>query len=99
MWNSKIFIEAKWYWSKVLTVRHLVWWETEIEIVSWAVLFFDNFANRFKAYLWIWYSWDEKEDIKEISDWGKKLSKSEALGIFWNKSFQWWNIQEDYFLN
>ena len=92
--------DYKWYGSSSLTVPSATApMEVQLDIISWAVLQWDNFNNKFSAYIWVWTSGDEKLDIQEIIDWWNRISKQEALWIFWNQNYEWWDIENDYKLN
>lgn len=53
----------------------------------------------FVAYLWVWNSWDEDVDVDLISMYWNKISKEEALAIFVNQTYQWFDIQNNYKIN
>lgn len=81
-----ILIDYKWYWSYD-------------DSISLCVLEFDNIMNTFVSYIWVWNSWNEKIDINIISKYWNKISKEVALAIFWNKSYQWYDIKNNYKTN
>ena len=85
-----MIIDYKWYWSK------RIWSIEEYDIISWAVLYFS--WNNFYAFIWVWTSWDEDKDIEEIRAWWNKISKQEALGIFWNVEYNWFTLENNYWL-
>lgn len=76
-------IDAKRYWSSTIQVL----WK-RVEFISWAVLIW-NWIN-FKAYIWIWTSWDETKDEEEVVNWWNSLPLKAAEWIFWDVKIKVW---------
>lgn len=77
-------IDYRWYWSKLVSsaYKNASGWISfkNITAISWAVLIW-NWYN-FRAFIWIWTSWDEDMDLQEIAAMWNSISKSEAVWIF-----------------
>lgn len=81
-----ILIDYKLYWSYGTSI-------------AWCVLKLDPITEKFVAYLWVWNSWDEETDIDLICKYWNKISKKEALAIFWDTCFQWIELESNYKIN
>ena len=81
-----ILIDYKWYGS----------YDTSI---AWCVLEFDPTAETFVAYLWVWNSWDVEFDVDLICKYWNKITKREALAIFWDVEYQRKSLTNNYKTN
>ena len=81
--SAPYVIDTVWYGSDRLPYKDIAEWKLQSDIVSWAVLIYN--LHHFRAFIWVWTSWNKDEDIRQIYRWWQSIPKEVALAIFWNR--------------